>query len=84
MGQVLSGPFAKISHRPKTSRYKTHLRLFLATPIVGFILLPKQKKQQKKLLKKLQKKKETKNRLAKKCLLIGERKSHHTCFNLPI
>jgi len=83
MGQVLSGPFAKISHRPKTSRYKTHLRLFLATPIVGFILLPKQKKQQKKLLKNC-KKKETKNRLAKKCLLIGERKSHHTCFNLPI
>jgi hypothetical protein len=82
MGQVLSGSFANISHRPKTSRYKTHLRLFLATPIVGFILLPKQKKQQKNTKKTA--KKETKIRLAKKCLLIGERKSHHTCFNLPI
>jgi hypothetical protein len=63
MGQVLSGPFAKISHRPKTSRYKTHLRLFLATPIVGFILLPKQKKQQKKITKKTAKKKKQKTDL---------------------
>lgn len=60
MGQVLSGPFAKISHRPKTSRYKTHLRLFLATPIVGFILLPKQKKTAKKITKKTAKKRNKK------------------------